>query len=514
MAESDLPQYDCQGGIAAAIGRRSRHHTPSYPRRPGHIARPRRRTRRLPQSHSTDRRLRRLNLRQSARRLRRSSDRSRRSQGIRDRSGLVLEQAQQFHRQLRRRNSGPGPGADRSRAAMLSRPIWGHTSHRDRIPEPGEQCRVTDPDTRINVTILFGGQSGEHDVSLRSAQTVIRALDPAKYNVRQIGITRDGGWITSGSPMDALTADSPLFQLAAESSQPSAATVDVGPPALSSDSTDVVFPVLHGPYGEDGTIQGMLEVAGIPYVGSGVLGSAVGMDKDAMKRLFLSYGLPFVPYICFSRGEWRADPSGVQRLAEERLTYPMFAKPSNMGSSVGVGKIHGPGEFAAAVEEAARYDRRVMVEQGVDARECECGVLGGDRPQTSVVGEIVPGNEFYDYRAKYVDDNSDLIIPADLPESITREIQRVSLAAFRAIDAWGMARVDFFVARDLSQVWLNEINTIPGFTLISMYPKLWEASGLPYPALVDRLIELAIERHNDRLRNKAALDDPGGDLTV
>lgn len=357
----------------------------------------------------------------------------------------------------------------------------------------------------------------------------MKAMDPEKYEVVPIGITKRGVWVATGDPMAALksgvdpeSVPQLASMLAPDPSNPGRAemiplsdprggAITRGERALP---IDVIFPVLHGPYGEDGTIQGMLDTAGIPYVGSGVLGSAVGMDKDVMKRVFASYDLPFVPYICVTRSDWRDDPVGVRRLAEGQLTYPMFAKPCNMGSSVGVVKIHGPEEFAAAIEEAARYDRKVLIEQGVDARECECGVLGGDRPRVSVVGEIVPGNEFYDYRAKYVDDNSDLIIPADLPETIAREIQRISLAAFRAIDAWGMARVDFFVARDLSRVWLNEINTIPGFTRISMYPKLWEASGVPYPALVDRLIELAMERFEDRQISKQSLEDLGGELPV
>jgi D-alanine-D-alanine ligase len=272
--------------------------------------------------------------------------------------------------------------------------------------------------------------------------------------------------------------------------------------------------VLHGPNGEDGTIQSLLETAGIPYVGAGVLGSAVSMDKDVMKSVFVARGLPVLPYVCFTRSEWADDPGSIQRAAEAKLTYPMFSKPANMGSSVGVSKVHGPDEFASAVAAAAKYDRKIVIEQGVDARECECGVLGNDRPEASVVGEIVPGNEFYDYRAKYVDDNSDLIIPAKLPAHITREVRRLSVAAFKAVDASGMARVDFFVAKDLSSVWVNEINTIPGFTRISMYPKLWEASGVPYPELIDRLVQLAIERFADRQLNKQALDELGGDLQV
>jgi D-alanine-D-alanine ligase len=277
---------------------------------------------------------------------------------------------------------------------------------------------------------------------------------------------------------------------------------------------DVIFPVLHGPYGEDGTIQGFLALAGLPYVGSEVLGSAVGMDKITMKSVFRDQGLPVPPYASTSRSEWERSPRVVQERAERAMHYPMFAKPSNMGSSVGVGKIHSPEEFADAVTQAARYDRRILIEQGIDARECECAVLGNDNPQASVVGEIVPGNEFYDYRAKYVDDNSDLIIPARLPERLSEEIRQLSLEAFRAVDCAGMARVDFFVERDLSKVWINELNTIPGFTRISMYPKLWEASGLSYPALIDRLIDLAFERFNDRQVNKKALEDLGSNLDV
>jgi D-alanine-D-alanine ligase len=351
-------------------------------------------------------------------------------------------------------------------------------------------------------------------------------MDPAKYEVVPVGITKRGVWLASGDPMQTLRSgvDAEASLLGSvltpdPSGDGRAEMVPFSPGSgtLSAEAgkpLDVIFPVLHGPYGEDGTIQGMLELAGIPYVGAGVLGSSVGMDKDAMKRVFISHGLPVVPYVCVLRSNWERDPSRVQREVEAKLQYPMFAKPANMGSSVGISKIHGPEEFAAALGEAARYDRRIIVEKGMDARECECAVLGNDSPEASVVGEVVPGNEFYDYRAKYVDDNSDLIIPADLPPQISEEIRRLSVEAFQAIDGAGMARVDFFVARDLSEVWLNEINTIPGFTRISMYPKLWEATGVPYPQLVDRLIQLAIERQEDRVRNKAALEDVGGDLSV
>jgi D-alanine-D-alanine ligase len=380
--------------------------------------------------------------------------------------------------------------------------------------------------------VLFGGQSSEHEVSLASARSVLRAIDPDKYEVVPIGITKKGAWLTSGDPMAQLRAGGQGLVPALESGSSVFATdpsgggraeiVEIMPGKAGSreltarlgQPLDVIFPVLHGPYGEDGTVQGMLALMGIPYVGSEVLGSAAGMDKITMKSVFRDHALPVAPYLGITRGEWERDPADVQARAERLMQYPMFAKPSNMGSSVGVGKIHAPTEFASAVDLAARYDRRILIEQGLDARECECGVLGNDAPVASVVGEIIPGNEFYDYRAKYVDDNSDLVIPAQIPDKLAEEIRRISVEAFKALDCAGMARVDFFLERDLSQVWLNELNTIPGFTRISMYPKLWEATGVPYPDLIDRLITLAFERHEDRVRNKQALDDIGSALDV
>lgn len=382
---------------------------------------------------------------------------------------------------------------------------------------------------KIRVGVLFGGQSSEHEVSLASARSVISAIDPDKYEVVPIGITRQGAWLASGDPMAALRAgidpaSLPLLEsvLASDpTGEGKAELVQLAPAegngALSAEMgkpLDIIFPVLHGPFGEDGTVQGMLELRGVPYVGSGVLGSAVGMDKAAMKGLFIAAGLPVAPYLLVTRAEWRRAPEEVQLRAESMLSYPIFAKPANMGSSVGVSKVHGPSEFAEAVELAARYDRRILLEQGLDARECECAVLGNDDPQASVVGEVIPGNEFYDYRAKYVDDNSDLVIPANLPDKVSQEVRRLSVEAFKAVDAAGMARVDFFVARDMSKIWLNEINTIPGFTRISMYPKLWEASGLPYSSLITRLIELGLQRYEDKMSNRSALDDIGGELNI
>jgi D-alanine-D-alanine ligase len=379
---------------------------------------------------------------------------------------------------------------------------------------------------KIRVGVLFGGQSSEHEVSLASARSVMSAMDPDKYEVVPIGITKGGAWLTSGDPMAQLRAGgsgeagSTALLAPDLTGRGHAEIVQINPDeagelsARGGRALDVIFPVLHGPYGEDGTVQGLLELAGIPYVGSGVLGSAVGMDKGVMKDVFRAAGLPVAPYVLVLRHRWEREPDAVRSEVEKALGYPMFVKPANMGSSVGVSKIRGPEEFRAGLDTAARYDRRIVLEKGLDAREMECAVLGNDRPEASVVGEIVPGNEFYDYRAKYVDDNSDLIVPAEIPARLSDEIRRISVEAFRAVDAAGMARVDFFVERDLSAVWLNELNTIPGFTRISMYPKLWQASGLSYSELIDRLIELALERHEDQRRNRQALDEVGSDLNV
>ncbi|HQY31990.1 MAG TPA: D-alanine--D-alanine ligase family protein, partial [Thermomicrobiales bacterium] len=316
----------------------------------------------------------------------------------------------------------------------------------------------------------------------------------ARYNVRTIGITRDGGWITGGDPMAALKADSPFFQLGdGQSSDPSEA--QVGPPALSRETVDVVFPVLHGPMGEDGTVQGMLELAGIPYVGAGVLGSSVAMDKAMCKLILSQAGIPGAPWILVNAHEWDDAPAAVIASIEEQLGYPCFVKPANMGSSVGVSKAHDREELQSAMQAALLYDRRIVVETGIIGRELEISVLGNERPRASVAGEIKPGNEFYDFNSKYVDDNTDLIIPAELPADKLAEMQEIAVRAFRALDLAGMARVDFFLETDTNRLLVNEVNTIPGFTSISMYPMLWEASGLPLQALVSELVELAIARH-------------------
>jgi D-alanine-D-alanine ligase len=359
---------------------------------------------------------------------------------------------------------------------------------------------------KVRVAVLFGGQSSEHDVSLRSAQTVMNALDPERYEVIPIGITREGRWLANGDPFAALTAASPLFAVgngtrpAAGAAEAAAAAESVAPAIIGS-GFDVVFPLLHGPMGEDGTVQGWLELTGLPYVGAGVLGSALAMDKAMAKTIFAQHGLPQVAWRLVTRKEWEREPEDVAAWVAKCLGFPCFVKPANMGSSVGVIKAHDAGELPVAIEEAACYDRRILVEQGVDCRELEVSVLGNDEPIASVAGEIIPANEFYDYEAKYIDDRSQLLAPAPIDGATMAEVQELAIAAFRALDLAGMARVDFFMDRTTDRLYLNEVNTIPGFTAISMYPRLWEATGIPLPELVDRLIGLALERSSERRRH-------------
>ena len=367
---------------------------------------------------------------------------------------------------------------------------------------------------KFRVGVIFGGQSGEHEVSLVSAQGIMNAMDKEKYEIIPIGITKKGRWLTSGEPMKLLqpAPSVPPASGDAERAEPETRELLVrsrrdlvpGTREAGFPQVDVVFPVLHGPYGEDGTVQGLLELADIPYVGAGVLGSALGMDKIAMKGVFKSHGLPVVEYVAFKRKDWERTPETVMELVEKELGYPCFIKPANLGSSVGISKVHQRGELAPALELAARYDRRMLAERAVNAREIEVSVLGNDEPIASVPGEIIPCREFYDYIAKYIDDRSELIIPADLPSEMTRRIQELAIAAFMAVDCAGMARVDFLLDKDTGDLYICELNTIPGFTPISMYPKLWGASGISYSELIDRLIELALERHADNSRSETS----------
>ncbi len=362
---------------------------------------------------------------------------------------------------------------------------------------------------KVRVAVIFGGQSGEHDVSLRSAQTVLSALDDDRFEAIPIGVTRDGQWLTGSDPMAQLTASSPLFALDGPA-EPDVDTLEIAvastsqtlPSGLGAD-IDVVFPVLHGPMGEDGTVQGLLELAGIPYVGSNVLGSALAMDKAMAKLVFEQHGIPQAPWLLVNRRDWERDPGAVAGKIGDKLRYPCFVKPANMGSSVGVSKVHDPTELRAAMELAGRLDRRIVVEMGVNARELEVSVLGNEDPIASVVGEVVSVNEFYDYSAKYVDEGSQLMVPADIPPEVQAEVQRIALEAFTALDLGGLARVDFFLDTDTGNVLLNEVNTMPGFTSISMYPRLWEASGVSLSELVERLLQLALARSAERKASAA-----------
>ena len=408
---------------------------------------------------------------------------------------------------------------------------------------------------KLRVGILFGGRSGEHEVSLLSAASVMEAIDKNKYEVVAIGITKQGRWVTSlhaekllrggasrSDDPDSLKAAAPqgsqaaVPHLRAGDPQATAAAAvlasgdgiivppmpaagDLMPfetdspaqPQAESVQVDVIFPVLHGTFGEDGTIQGLLELADIAYVGAGVLGSAAGMDKDVMKRLFAAAGLPMVKHVTVLRHAWQTDAKKIRRLVENKLKYPVFVKPANLGSSVGISKVHDGGEFAPAMDEAAHYDRKIIIEQGVGglrgkARELECSVLGNDAPEASAPGEIIPSAEFYDYSAKYLDEGSQLLIPAKLNKAQIRQVQQMAIAAFQAVDCCGLARIDFLMDPKSKKIYVNEINTMPGFTAISMYPKLWAASGVAYPKLIDRLIQLGMERHAEKQKNRYTKD--------
>jgi len=368
---------------------------------------------------------------------------------------------------------------------------------------------------RLRVGVVFGGRSGEHEVSLASAASVIAALEQRGHTVVPIGIARDGRWVVGGDPLRALAAEARVA-LPADDAAGSvkkaladrAEAVESGA-ALSLARTeapgglpaelrhlDVIVIMLHGPYGEDGTIQGLFELADLPYVGAGVLASAVGMDKATMKAVFQARGLPVVEHLVVTRREWREAPDRVAQRVAEAVGFPCFVKPSNLGSSVGIGKVTEPGALAAAMDDAARHDRKILVERAVRGREIEVGVLGNDAPVASLPGEITYGGEWYDYATKYAEGQAKLTVPAPIPPELARRVQELALAAFRAIDCAGMARVDFFLEGD--RVLVNEINTIPGFTATSGYARMWEASGLAYPDLLERLIELALERHREK----------------
>ncbi len=365
---------------------------------------------------------------------------------------------------------------------------------------------------RIRVGVLFGGRSGEHEVSLSSAASVIRALDPEKYEAVPIGISKDGRWLVGTGAVKMLPDVLKSGERVVLPPDPTAGALmpfssGAGHPSVM---VDVVFPVLHGTFGEDGTVQGLLELAGLPYVGAGVLGSAVGMDKDVQKRLFRDEGLPVAPYVAFPRSAWERKPADVLKLVAKQLRFPVFVKPATLGSSVGMTKVHNRHELPKALDLAAEFAQKILVEKGLRAREIEVAVLGNDQPKASIPGEIVPHREFYDYAAKYLEDGTKLLIPAPLKPAQVAKFQDFARRAFRCLECAGMARVDFFLEKRTSRIYINEINTIPGFTSISMYPKMWEASGIPYRELIDRLIQLGLEAHREKARTKYAIELPAG----
>lgn len=363
--------------------------------------------------------------------------------------------------------------------------------------------------------IIFGGRSTEHEVSIVSAKSILSVIDTSLYDVELIGITRQGEWVIGHSAKNLLEGKkvTPHEHLYIPTMPRDGRLVLLDlqkdtPISKIFEKLDVVFPVLHGPYGEDGTIQGLLEMAGIPYVGAGVAASAVGMDKILMKDIFDANNFPVVESVYFTRKSWQADRKNIIEVVQIRPGYPCFVKPANTGSSVGITKVHTRNELNDAVEYAAEFDRKILIEKAIDVREIECSVLGNDDPKASVPGEIIPSREFYDYNAKYIDGSSKLIIPAKLPKKTAKEIQELAVDAFKALDCAGMARVDFFLERGTKDIYINEVNTIPGFTSISMYPKLWEASGIPYPELVKKLIDLAFERFEDKANCKTTYSPP------
>jgi len=369
---------------------------------------------------------------------------------------------------------------------------------------------VTSEKKRLRVGVLFGGRSGEHEVSLASAASVIRGLDPDKYEAVPIGITKEGHWLIGAGAQKMLPEVLKGGQRVMMTADPTDAALVKLDGSGGGTRLDVVFPVMHGTYGEDGTIQGLLDLAGLPFVGAGVLGSAIAMDKDVAKRLLQAAKIPVVPWVAVPRAEWEKNPAEVVQTIESKFQYPVFVKPATLGSSVGMTKAHSHEELASALNLAAEFAQKILVERAMVAREIEVSVLGNSDPKASVPGEIVPHREFYDYAAKYLEEGTQLLIPAKLKRAQVKKFQKLAVAAFRALELSGMARVDFFLEKEGGKIFLNEVNTIPGFTSISMYPKLWEASGIPFRDLIDKLIELALEQHREKARTKYQIELPEG----
>ena len=369
---------------------------------------------------------------------------------------------------------------------------------------------MTSEKKRLRVGVLFGGRSGEHEVSLASAASVIRGLDPEKYEAVPIGITKEGHWLIGAGAQKMLPDVLRSGQRVVLPADPNVSALIPLDGSGGGQRVDVVFPVLHGTFGEDGTVQGLLDLAGLPYVGAGVLGSAIGMDKDVQKKLCQHAKIPVVEWVAVQRAEWERDPKSVLRNVEKKFRYPMFIKPATLGSSVGMTKVHKRVELGPALDLAAEFAMKVMVERAIQGREIEVSVLGNADPKASVPGEIVPHREFYDYAAKYLEEGTRLLIPAKLSRAQAKKFQELAVRAFRVLELSGMARVDFFLEKRTGKMFLNEVNTIPGFTSISMYPKLWEASGIGFRELVDRLIELALELHREKARTKYSIELPEG----
>jgi D-alanine-D-alanine ligase len=369
---------------------------------------------------------------------------------------------------------------------------------------------VSNEKKRLRVGILFGGRSGEHEVSLASAASVMRGLDPDKYEAVPIGITKEGHWLVGAGAQKMLPEVLKGGQRVMMTADPTDAALVRLDGSGGGQRLDVVFPVMHGTFGEDGTIQGLLDLAGLPFVGAGVLGSAIAMDKDVAKKLLQAAKIPVVPWLAVQRADWERSPAEIQELIEKKFAYPVFVKPATLGSSVGMTKVHSREELAAGLNLAAEFAMKILVERNMIAREIEVSVLGNSDPRASVPGEIVPHREFYDYAAKYLEEGTQLLIPAKLKPAEVKKIQQYAIDAFRALELSGMARVDFFLEKQGGKIFLNEVNTIPGFTSISMYPKMWEASGIPFRELIDKLIDLALEQHREKARTKYQIELPSG----
>lgn len=363
---------------------------------------------------------------------------------------------------------------------------------------------------KLRVGVLFGGRSGEHEVSLASAASIIRGLDPQKFEAVPIGITKEGHWLAGASAQKMLPDVLKTGQRVVMSADPTESALMPIDGSARGQKLDVVFPVIHGTFGEDGSMQGLLELAGLPFVGAGVLGSAIGMDKDVAKKLMQVAGIPVVPWVAVQRADWECQPKDIRRAIEKKFKYPVFVKPATLGSSVGMTKVHSRAELGPALDLAAEFAMKIMVERAVSAREIEVSVLGNHDPRASIPGEIVPHREFYDYAAKYLEEGTQLLIPAKLKKSEIKKVQTMAVRAFRALELSGMARVDFFIEKRGGKIFLNEVNTIPGFTSISMYPKLWEANGIPFRELVTKLIDLALEQHREKARTKYQIELPEG----